>query len=132
MPETDPRGLATDPGDPETELGVERIHDTQNCGTSSQLGRSQGASSGGCIVLSGHLLKSWSKNQSVVATSSGGAELYASSKGGGELLGIRSIAADLGLKLGLELQVDPNATVGMLHRKGLSKMRHIEVASLWM
>ena len=56
---------------------------------------------GGCIMLNGHLLKSWSKNQNVIATSSGEAELYAASKGGGELLGIRSIAADLGLKLSI-------------------------------
>ena len=90
------------------------------------------STTGGCVSINGHLLKSWSKNQSVAATSSGEAELYAATKCGAELLGIRSIGEDLGIKIDIELKVDANATIGMLHRTGLGKMRHVDVSELWL
>ena len=91
------------------------------------------STTGGCVsAINGHLLKSWSKNQSVVATSSGEAELYAATKCGAELLGIRSIGEDLGFKMDIELKFDANATIGMLHRTDLGKMRHVDVSELWL
>ena len=42
---------------------------------------SRKSNSGGLIAWAGGLLKSWSKRQSTIATSSGEAELYAMAKG---------------------------------------------------
>ena len=77
------------------------------------------------------MIKTWSKTQTVIATSSGEAELYAAVKGAAELLGVQSLAKDFGIDLKVELRVDANATIGMMHRKGLGKLRHVDVGYLW-
>ena len=89
---------------------------------------SRKSTSGGCIMW----IKSWSKTQPIVATSSGEAELYAASKCGSELIGIRSIAKDLGMEFNISMSDDANSTLGMLHRRGLGKLRHVDVTKLWL
>ena len=89
------------------------------------------STSGGGIHWGSHLLKSWSRTQTPLATSSGEAELYAAVKGGAELLGMQSLAADMGAIVGARLKVDAKATIGMVHRTGLGKLRHVEVGNLW-
>ena len=32
----------------------------------------------------------------------------------------------------VRIQVDANATIGTLHRRGLGKLRHVEVQELWL
>ena len=71
------------------------------------------------------MIKSWSKDQTVIATSSGEAELYALSKAASESIGIQSIGKDLGLELKIELEVDAIATMEMISREGIGRMRHI-------
>jgi hypothetical protein len=93
--------------------------------------RTRKSTSGGGIRLGDHLLKSWAKTQTPLATSSGEAELYAAVKGGAELLGMQSLAADLGVYVKARLKVDAKATIGMVHRTGLGKLRHVEVGNLW-
>jgi hypothetical protein len=93
--------------------------------------RTRKSTSGGGIRLGNHLLKSWARTQAPIATSSGEAELYAAVKGGGELLGMQSLALDLGVSLNARLKVDAKATIGMVHRLGLGKLRHVEVGNLW-
>ena len=88
--------------------------------------------SGGCVMVNGHTVKTWSKHQNVIATSSGEAELYAAAKCSSEVLGVQSMAIDLGMDLCAELRVDANATIGILSRHGLGKLRHIEVSELWL
>ena len=77
------------------------------------------------------MVKSWSRTQATIATSSGEAELYAAVKGAAELIGLQSLATDLGKRLAIELRVDAKATIGIVTRSGLGKMRHIEVGHLW-
>ena len=81
--------------------------------------------------MGGHVLKTWSKTQATIATSSGEAELCAAVKGTAELLGLRSLAKDFGRTFGAELRVDAKATIGMVNRSGCGKMRHVEVGNLW-
>ena len=81
--------------------------------------------------MGAHLMKSWSRTQATISTSSGEAELYAAVKGAAELLGLRSLAKDFGRILEAKLRVDAKATIGMVHRSGLGKMRHVEVGHLW-
>ena len=79
-----------------------------------------------------HMLKSWSSTQSVVALSSGEAEYYGLVKGASTGLGIKSMFEDFGIDLVLELKSDASAACGIARRKGLGKVRHIEVCQLWL
>ena len=81
--------------------------------------------------MGAHLMKSWSRTQATISTSSGEAELYAAVKGAAELLGLRSLAKDFGRILEAKLRVDAKATIGMVHRSGLGKKRHVEAGHLW-
>ena len=54
------------------------------------------STSGGIAFMGAHCLKSWSTNQTIVALSSGEAELYAINKVAGNALGIKSLLKDMG------------------------------------
>ena len=87
---------------------------------------------GGNIMLGGAYIKSWSKEQSHTALSSGEAELYAANYGAAQALGVQTMMAEFGWHTSIELQVDANATIGMLHRHGFGKVRHVQVQDLWL
>ena len=78
-----------------------------------------------------HCLKTWSKTQALVAKSSGEAELYAVVRGATEALGMMTLAKDLGRRVGVQLHIDALAAKGIIERKGLSKVRHLNVNVLW-
>ena len=50
--------------------------------------RTRKSTSGGCAMLGKHCIKAWSKNQSIIAKSSGESELYGVIKGSSEALGL--------------------------------------------
>ena len=79
----------------------------------------------------GHLLKAWAKTQPTIALSTGEAELIACVKGSSELLGLQSSARDFGRQEEAKLKVDASAAYSMVHRRGLGKVRHLNVAWLW-
>ena len=78
-----------------------------------------------------HMVKSWSSTQNLVSLSSGEAEYYGLVKAGSMALGIRGLLADLGHKVTLELKSDASAAIGIARRRGVGKVRHIEVNQLW-
>ena len=78
-----------------------------------------------------HCIRSWSTTQSVIAFSSGEAELYGIVKGASAGLGFQSIARDLGSSLCVDIFSDSAAAKGMVRRTGLGKVRHIHVQELW-
>ena len=78
------------------------------------------------------MIKSWSKHQKVIALSSGEAELYAAVKVGCELKGIKSLCADFGFDVSMHLYVDAKATIGMLSRRGVGSMKHVETNTFWL
>ena len=84
------------------------------------------------MVLGGACLKLWSTTQAVRALSSGEAEFYAALKGASMALGFRSMAADLGEKLVIKLFTDSAAALGIIGRRGLGKVRHMETGYLWL
>ena len=84
------------------------------------------------MFVCGQWVQSWSKDQSKVARSSGEAELYACNLGASKGLGLQTVMKELGWTYGLRVQVDANATIGTLHRRGLGKLRHVEVEELWL
>ena len=84
------------------------------------------------VLLSGGVVKAWSKTQGPVALSSGEAEYYAMVKGTLEGIGLQSLARDRGWELELRLFVDSSAAKAIASRKGLGKVRHIEIRHLWL
>ena len=65
------------------------------------------STSGGCLMLGTHLIKSWSSTQASVSLSSGEAEFYGVVKAGGVTLGYQSLLRDVG--------VDPRASLDRQH-----------------
>ena len=90
------------------------------------------STSGGAMVASGGLVKTWSSTQSIVAQSSGEAEYYAMVRAAAEGLGMQSIMSDLGWYPTIHLWVDSSAAKAMASRTGLGKVRHMEVKFLWL
>ena len=82
-------------------------------------------------MLGTHLLKHWASTQKKITLSSGEAELGAMVKGFSEVLGLRSVARDLGVELKPEVHADSSAAIGICNRSGIGKVRHLAVAQLW-
>ncbi len=82
-------------------------------------------------MLGTHLLKHWACTQKRITLSSGEAELGALVRGFSEALGIQSVARDLGVELQPEVHADSSAAIGICHRCGIGKVRHLAVAQLW-
>ena len=78
-----------------------------------------------------HLIKHWSTTQTTVALNSGEAELKGILKGTTEGLGLQSVGRDLGLEHSVHIYTDSSAAMGMIARKGIGRVRHIEVGELW-
>jgi hypothetical protein len=95
--------------------------------------RTRKSTSGGVIMSGSHMLKSWSTTQQVIALSSGEAEYYSMVRGGSMGLGIKSMSEDMGVSLkGVVIKTDASAAKGIASRRGLGKVRHIDVSQLWL
>ena len=68
----------------------------------------------------------WSATQGAYALSSAEAELYAEVKAASETLGLASMLKDLGMACPARVMGDASAALGIINRKGLGKVRHIE------
>ena len=79
-----------------------------------------------------HLIKSWSKTQTVVALSSGEAEYYGMVKGASEALGLQAMLKDFDIYCSITVKSDASAAVSIANRRGFGKVRHIEVCQLWL
>ena len=77
------------------------------------------------------MLKTWSKEQKHIALSSGEAELYAANTGAAEGLGLKSLMADLGIDCKVEVEIDASAACGIMQRRGLGHVRHVDTQDLW-
>jgi hypothetical protein len=89
------------------------------------------STSGGCIMYGSHYIKGWSKTQAVRALSSAEAELYSAVKASAEALGIVSTYRDFGVIVEASVLGDANAALGIIRRKGIGKMRHLNTNLLW-
>ena len=63
--------------------------------------------------------------------SSGEAEYYGLVKGSSTSLGVKSICQELGVQKRVRIRTDASAAKGIASRRGLGKVRHIEVNQLW-
>ena len=90
------------------------------------------STSGGVVKWGKHTIKTWSSTQSVIALSSGEAEYYGMVKGASVGLGIQAVLKDFGIQVGITLKSDATAAIAIASRRGLGKVRHIEVCQLWL
>ena len=93
--------------------------------------RTRKSTSGGCAMIGKHCIKAWSKTQSIIAKSSAESELYGVIKGSSEALGLATLARDFGREMTVQVHVDATAAMGIVERRGVSRVRHIEVDNLW-
>ena len=63
--------------------------------------------------------------------SSGEAEFYAAIKGPCEGIGIKSLLADLGFEVKIEVVQDSTAAKGTASRAGIGKIKHLDVGWCW-
>ena len=93
--------------------------------------RTRKSTSGGCVLLGGHTIKTWSSTQSSVALSSGEAEFNGVVRGAGMGLGYQSLLRDLGQEVPVRVWTDSSASIGICSRQGLGKLRHLDTHTLW-
>ena len=79
----------------------------------------------------GHLPKHWSSTQQTIALSSRKAELKGIVKEAAEGIGLQSVGKDLNISYDVHVYTDSSAAMGMVARKGMGKVRHVEVGELW-
>ena len=82
-------------------------------------------------MLGNHVVKTWSSTQNVYALSSGEAEYYAMVKCCSMAIGLRSMLRDLGINPQIHVNTDASAAIGIASRRGLGRIRHIDVDQLW-
>ena len=91
------------------------------------------STSGGVVMLGRHTLKTWSTTQPTIALSSAEAELYAMTEGATRGMGLRTMLDEMGVYIKtLHLYTDASAAKSFASRRGLGKMRHVEVKELWL
>ena len=86
---------------------------------------------GGVAMWSGQFVKAWSKTMGILALSSGESELAADVRAATEGLGSQSILGDFDLCGHVAVKSDASAAIGIVHRLGLGKVRHLAVGDLW-
>jgi hypothetical protein len=96
------------------------------------------STSGTMAFLAKHLGYSQSSTQIPISTSSGEAEFYGCVKCASRGLGLRQNCTDLGLTLisglpiNLRLYTDSSSAMGTASKRGMGKIRHLEIGSLWL
>ena len=81
------------------------------------------------------MIKTWSVTQGAYALSSAEAEFYAMIEGVTRAKGLVSLAAELrfkGLSNVVKLGTDSSAAKSFVCRRGLGRMRHLEIRDLWL
>ena len=86
---------------------------------------------GGIVLIGNNCLKNWSSTQANIALSSAEAEYYGIVKAASIGLGLKSMFTDMGYSFKLEILTDASAAKGIASRRGLGKVRHLEVHYLW-
>ena len=101
------------------------------------------STSGGVAMLGIHCIKYWSNTQKALSLSSAEAEFYALTEGILRGRGLRNIGREIGIwsqkdemkvevrEGELEVFTDSSAAKGFVSKRGIGKMRHIEVRWLW-
>ena len=79
-----------------------------------------------------HLIKEWTKQQSILATSTAEAEMHGGNRAATVWVGVQAFAKDLGRAVPIRLHTDSSEALSITSRTGLGKARHIEIQHLWL
>ena len=79
-----------------------------------------------------HCVKTWGKAQPMVTLSSAEAALVAGVKAGPEGRGGRHLLADSGRTTKVDLIVDASAAIGMIEKRGMGCVKHIDTKWMWL
>ena len=79
-----------------------------------------------------HLLDTSCARQSTVALSSGEAEYYALTRGASAGLLVKDVLAELGREVKLDCLTDSSAAKGITARRGVGKVKHLDLRELWL
>ena len=93
------------------------------------------STSGGVWMLGRHSIKTSSASQGATALSSAEAEFYAMIEAVLRAKGFLSLASELGfsaLSNVVKIGTDSSAAKSFVSRRGLGKMRHLEIRDLWL
>ena len=93
------------------------------------------STSGGVWMIGNHCIKTWSSSQGAYALSSAEAEFYAMIDAVTRSKGLISLAKDVGfwdLENIVHVGTDSSAAKSFVSRRGLGKMRHLEIRDLWL
>ena len=85
------------------------------------------STSGGACMIASHTIKTWVSTQQVVALSFAEAGLYALIKCACQSIGLIRLADDFGISFKAQVMTDASAALGIVQRKRLGKLRHIDV-----
>ena len=86
-------------------------------------------------MLGAHCIKTWSATQGAYALSSAEAELYGMIEGVTRARGLVTLASELGftgLKGTIQLGTDSSAAKSFVCRRGLGRMKHLQIRDLWL
>ena len=86
-------------------------------------------------MLGARCLKTWSSTQGAVALNSAEAEFYAMIEATLRTKGLRSLALEMGFNPKMDiinLWTDSTAATSFVSRRGLGKMRHVEIRDVWL
>ena len=85
-------------------------------------------------MIGKHCVKTWSSTQGAVALSSAEAEFYAMIEAIIRAKGVLYVMHELGFVVTdrIQLFTDSSAAKSFVSRKGLGKMKHIEIRDLWL
>ena len=96
-------------------------------------GKTRESTPGGCILFGSHLLCAWSKTQATIALSTAESETLAAIKAGAAALGMMTLMAEMVVgqpSLIATLRLDAPAALGILQRRGVGNIRHLDVGCL--
>ena len=94
-------------------------------------GCSRKSPSGEMLTVDGVRVKHWSRTQKARGLNSGEAEYYAMVTACAVGSGMQSLAEELGWKAEVWLWTDSSAAKAVGNRRGLGKLRHVELKWLW-
>ena len=93
------------------------------------------STSGGLIMIGSHCIKTWSSTQGAIALSSAEAEFYAMVDAVLRAKWLKIVSNEMGsqtMRGQITLGTDSAAAKSFVGRRGLGRMRHIEVRDLWL
>ncbi len=83
-------------------------------------------------MMGKHLLRAWSATQATSAPSSAEAEFYALVEGATRGIGLQAVLEGLGVPTSVvELLTDSSSAKSFASRRGVGKLRHIDLKELW-